>query len=221
MDLALVVVQEHSEHLNLVAFTLATVRRLASSSRYKEQVAKHFLYTLMIFVKLFLASHPDQTNLPFGDKLGTVFVYKEILGCLGVLAVDAAHRKEVLENDGAAHVVMSARLHLNKPKLVKTALGCLINLAQDDGAKDHMSKSASFYFVIYTVLDQYEKKTPLIDYTLRLILNTTDNELAYQNFISGSLLQKLLVLLEQNQKNDNLLKLIKLLKIHFQQPNDN
>ena len=76
-----------------------------------------------------------------------------------------------------------------------------------------MSKSANFYFVIYTVLEQYEKKTPLIEYTLRLILNTADNELAYQNFISGTLLPKLLTLIEQNQKNESLLKLLKLLRI--------
>ena len=46
--------------------------------------------------------------------------------------------------------------------------------------------------------------TPLIDYTLRLILNTSDQKISYQNYISGSILLKLLTFLHKNQKNPNI-----------------
>jgi hypothetical protein len=32
--------------------------------------------------------------------LGIAFIYKEILGCLGVLASDEKHRKEIVDNNG-------------------------------------------------------------------------------------------------------------------------
>ena len=63
-------------------------------------------------------------------KMGIAFIYKEIIGCLGVLAVEEKHRQEIVDNNqGLSLVVTAAKLNLNKPKIVKTTLGCLINLA--------------------------------------------------------------------------------------------
>ena len=64
---------------------------------------------------------------------------------------------------------------MNKPKIVKTALGCLINLASTNENKEVIAKDASYYQLVYTVLDTYDQMTPLVDYTLRLILNTSDH----------------------------------------------
>ena len=47
--------------------------------------------------------------------------------------------------------------------------------------------------------------TPLIDYTLRLILNTCDHKTAYYNYISGSLFNKLISYFDKYQKNANIL----------------
>lgn len=86
----------------------------------------------MTFIKLFIESQinsNEENSTSFYDKLGFAFIYKEILGCLGVLAVDEGHRKEIAENEGIPLVIQSALLNINKPKIIKTALGCLINLA--------------------------------------------------------------------------------------------
>lgn len=68
-------------------------------------------------------------SLDYKSRLVIIFINKEILGTLGVLAVEDIHRKEIFENDGVANVILSAKYNLNKPKIIKTALGCLINLA--------------------------------------------------------------------------------------------
>ena len=92
-------------------------------------------------------------KLEYHYKLGVAFIHKEILGCLGVLAVEETHRKEITENDGLQLIIMSAKLNINKPKIIKTALGCLINMASTEDNKDLISKDASFYQLIYSVLD--------------------------------------------------------------------
>jgi hypothetical protein len=52
-------------------------------------------------------------------------------------------------------VILSAKLNINKPKIVKTALGCLINLASSSENKEMIAKDASYYQLIYSVLDMY------------------------------------------------------------------
>lgn len=53
IDSALKIVQEHSNNINLIAFSLAIIRRLASNPKFKEDIAKNFLYTIMTFVRIF------------------------------------------------------------------------------------------------------------------------------------------------------------------------
>ena len=36
-------------------------------------------------------------------------------------------------------------ININKPKIIKTGLGCLINLATTEGNKEALAKDASFY----------------------------------------------------------------------------
>mmetsp|Transcript_19514 Transcript_19514/g.18638 ORF Transcript_19514/g.18638 Transcript_19514/m.18638 type:complete len:138 (-) Transcript_19514:640-1053(-) len=131
IDFTLKILQEHSQNINLVAFSLAVIRRIASNSKYKDEVAKNFLYTLMTFVKIFTETQQNKQdeNLNHYDRLGVAFIHKEILGCLGVLAANENHRKEIVSSNGIYFVIVSAKINVNKPKIIKTALGCLINLA--------------------------------------------------------------------------------------------
>ena len=41
--------------------------------------------------------------------------------------------------------MMSAKLNVNKPKIVKTALGCLINLAATQESKEALVKEPLYY----------------------------------------------------------------------------
>lgn len=130
--------------------------------------------------------------------MGIAFIYKEILGCLGVLAAEEKHRKEIVENNGIIQIILSAKLNINKPKIVKTALGCLINLASSNENRELIAKDASYYQLIYSVLDSFANMTPLVDYTLRLILNTLDHKVSHQNYISGSMFKKLIYFLDKH-----------------------
>ena len=147
LDVALKTIQEHSGNMVMVAFCLAIIRRLSSNQNHKDEVAKNFLYTLMSFVEIFLdaqSSNQQQDLSPY-DKLGISFIHKEILGSLGVLAANETHRKEISQNNGSFFVIHSAKLNINKPKLIKTALGCLINLSQNGENKESLGKDAAFY----------------------------------------------------------------------------
>lgn len=62
-----------------------------------------------------------------------------------MLAVEENHKKEITDNEGIQLVILSAKLNINKPKIIKTALGCLINLASSNENKEVISKDASFY----------------------------------------------------------------------------
>ena len=64
---------------------------------------------------------------------------------MGALAVDEIHRNEIVKNNGIYQVILSAKLNINKPKIIKTAIGCLINLAQSYENKDVMAKEANYY----------------------------------------------------------------------------
>lgn len=48
---------------------------------------------------------------------------------------------------------MSAKLNINKPKIIKTALGCLINLASGSDNKELIAKDATYYQLLYSVLN--------------------------------------------------------------------
>jgi hypothetical protein len=76
--------------------------------------------------------------MTYYQKLAISFLYKEMLGSLGVIASHGklvkliqleGHRKEIVNNDGLHLVIECSKLNINKPKILKTALGCLINLA--------------------------------------------------------------------------------------------
>ena len=56
IDMALVIIHRHSNNINLIAFTIAIIRRLGQNSKYKDLIAKNFLYTLITFLKLFYES---------------------------------------------------------------------------------------------------------------------------------------------------------------------
>jgi hypothetical protein len=156
-NMALYIIQELSHNINLTAFSLAIVRRLATNPDYKDHMAKSFLHTLLTFVKLFYQtqSKEEDQDLEHHHKLGIAFIYKEILGSLGVLAANQQHREEISQNEGIYYTIMSIRLNLNKPKIIKTGLGVLINLSVMQENKELISTDATYYQLIYQILDTY------------------------------------------------------------------
>lgn len=65
-----------------------------------------------------------------------------------------------------------------------------MNLAAEAGS-EMIGREPCFYQIIYSVLDSPNEK-PLLEYILRLILNTAQtNMTAVQNYLSGTLISKL------------------------------
>lgn len=91
---------------------------------------------------------------------------------------------------------MSAKLNLNKPKVLKTALGCLINLSTMNESKEGLGMDPTYYQVIYTVIEEYSNVPLMLDYALRLILNSCDQRVAFQNYLSGRIISKVLRFLD-------------------------
>lgn len=73
------------------------------------------------------------------------FIYKELLGCIGVLASESKNRDVILNNKGIQLVVYCGKLNINKPKIVKTALGCLTNLSTSNESKAILATEPAFY----------------------------------------------------------------------------
>lgn len=64
---------------------------------------------------------------------------------------------------------MSIRLNLNKPKIIKTGLGVLINLSVEESNKEILATDPTFYQLLYQVLDTYLNQKLLMDYAIKLI----------------------------------------------------
>jgi len=94
VNTALKIIDHHSNNVNLISFTLAIVRRLASYQKYRDLIATNFLFTLITFVQIFYETQSKKADaeLSYSHRMGISFIYKEILGCLGVLAAEERHR---------------------------------------------------------------------------------------------------------------------------------
>jgi hypothetical protein len=61
--------------------------------------------------------------------LKTHSLLKVAIACIGAFAAIKDHRDALKETEIVTDVLLSARSHLTHAKLIKTALGCLINLS--------------------------------------------------------------------------------------------
>ena len=118
-----------------------------------------YLLTLATIIEM-NADNPPMDN-------HSTFLLKECIATLGVLASDPANR-EALASNTVSHVLAIAKANMGHAKLLKTSLGCLINIASTQS----LARDPNFYQILYTVLDQYCESKPMIDYILRLILNS-------------------------------------------------
>jgi hypothetical protein len=142
--------------VKLTAFTMAIIRRLAQNRKFQDQVAESFLFTFMGFVKNFYDIQSQAEELTLHLKLQMAFLQKEIFGTLGVLAAKEVHREQIEKDRGVYYVLVSVLLNLDKPKVVKTGLGVLINLSLSSESKELMATTPQFYQVLYQVLASYQ-----------------------------------------------------------------
>lgn len=80
------------------------------------------------------------------------------------------------------------------PKLIKTSIGCLTNLSVILDIRNNLSKEKDFYVLIFFVIENYDYSVSLLEYTLKMILNTSSNELCFQNYSAPKFVLKLIFL---------------------------
>ena len=112
------------------------------------------------------------------------------MASLGMLASSQEHREALLTQDIITNVLKAARAHIGNAKLLKTALGCLINLTAGKESQETLTKDPSFYQILYTVIEE-KKYRALIEYMLRLVCNTLHINTSLLNYQSGALIAKL------------------------------
>ena len=62
------------------------------------------------------------------------------MASLGMLASSQEHREALLTQDIITNVLKAARAHIGNAKLLKTALGCLINLTAGKESQETLTK---------------------------------------------------------------------------------
>lgn len=77
-------------------------------------------------------------------------------------------------------------------KLVKTSIGCLTNFSVLDISREELSKEKDFYVIIYNVLESYDYSVSLLEYCLKMIMNTSRNNLCFKNYSSPKFILKLI-----------------------------
>lgn len=101
---------------------------------------------------------------------------KEISGTLGSIATipEVAYRIE--HSAGVEILTDVAERYIEHPKLVKTCIGTLVNLSMHDSILERMSNNLKFYEMLKAVLNTYCSSWFMMEYTLRLLVNSLKNK---------------------------------------------
>jgi hypothetical protein len=96
----------------------------------------------------------------------------------------------------------------NELKVIKICTGSLTNLMVDDTFRDQMAKEKDFYVLIHNVIDKYDYSLGILEYSLKLVINSCGNSLAFKNYSSPRFLLKMIFLLFIYQTNWQIIQLI-------------
>ena len=180
-DIVFTIMSEHSDCFELVSLLISLLRKLMSKSKAaKDKLAEMYLLTFAAIVE----THTDKEKqikcegivIPPNLDPVKAFLLKETIATMGELAAEPEHREALIAGaDVVFDVLQAARQNFAHPKLMKTALGCLINFsAENPGGAGHngadlLSREPCFYQVIYSILDDSDSKPLMLEYVLRLI----------------------------------------------------
>ena len=100
------------------------------------------------------------------------------------------------------------------PKIVKTTIGTLINLSNNEPIRESLCEMAPYITAIFELFALYQGSAPIIDYLLKLIVNTTKNSDIVFAFSTEEFFVYLLLFLETYIENEEIIFYsLKLLRI--------
>mmetsp|Transcript_57429 Transcript_57429/g.65514 ORF Transcript_57429/g.65514 Transcript_57429/m.65514 type:complete len:659 (-) Transcript_57429:153-2129(-) len=188
LKLAVSSINAYAKRKLLIAYIIGIIRRLSGNANHRETIASEILHTLL---------HLSD----YLGKLNADLAIKELNATIGALASEKSHCLEIGKNGGVEIVVNSALKYFKDPKIIKTSLGSLINLSSQEENRKIISRTKTFYLLIYYTIEEHKKSAPIADYALKVILNTADDDVCLHNYISGGLYMKLLEFLEVYARN--------------------
>jgi hypothetical protein len=195
------------EYMRCLSIDIAILRRFASSTLYRAKTVGAYMKHLMRIPKFY---EYEITNN--SEKFS--FLFKEIAALLGVMCLEKSTCEELLKNDFIPYLIKISLLYFDSQKLIKTTLGCLTNINAYEFSRDYLCKEKEFYVLLFNVLDKYDYLNLIIDYALKMILNTSQNEIFYKNYISSKFYQKMFYLLVLYSNDDFIsTSLIKIFRI--------
>ena len=96
--------------------------------------------------------------------------------------------EELIQNKFIPLLLKISLIYFDSQKLIKTTLGCLTNMNAYgkfthnksiliclEFSREYLCKEKDFYILLYNVLDKYDYLNLIIDYALKMILNTSQN----------------------------------------------
>jgi len=129
--------------------------------------------------------------------------------------LDKVTCEELVKNNFIPYLIRVSLLYFDSQKLIKTTLGCLTNINAYEVSREFLCKEKDYYVLLFNVLDKYDYLNLIIDYALKMILNTSQNEIFYKNYISNKFFQKMFYLLYLYNNDDfissSLIKIFRIL----------
>lgn len=157
-------------------FIVGFLRRVVAHEEVKESLDLEMVKLLVVELK-----YSVMHKIPL--------LLKELIATLGVLAVDVAKAELICQKNGV-EILTEVALNLHdEGKVVKTAIGALVNLSihgtlYAENIADRIGHNVKFYELLRTVLSQYKDSSYMLEYTLRLVLNSLRNKNCLFHFSS-------------------------------------
>ena len=182
-----------------ITYLIGILRRLALNPAYKQdlghQVSQCFLDQLKELVK-------GSDILPL----------KELVAGLGSLCINPEIAHEVVKAAGIEILIEIVIRHIEQAKLVKTSVGALVNLSVQgnpyiEGIVDRIASNIKFYELLSILLSTYSTSSFMMEYVLKLILNSLQNNNCLFHLSEGNFMTAILGLLRFNQNEEDLFTL--------------
>jgi hypothetical protein len=179
---------------NLIIYALISILRRITDSEYIEKVSKEFLFTFLALLDFYYVSVKETLKIELNNIKSTklvkndnnlyslnldLIILKEITALLGNLMIISENVRIVF--DKSLHLVLVDNIisFIKYPKIVKICVGTLINLNTHENVRNSLGSVAAFIQCICLVLETYKNNSSIIDYLLKLILNSVKNSKFY------------------------------------------
>jgi len=200
---------QYLNYIKCLGVSVAIIRRFCMSERFRKAATDRYLKYVLKMPQVYSEQikNVQETHS---------FLLKEIAGLIGAISVDQNIIQQSLENSRVFEEILDIGLaYFDNAKLIKTVLGLFTNVTAIDKIRDSLAREKNVYILLYNVLEKYDYSNLIIDYALKLILNTCQNEMFYRNYVSLRFLERFIfifhVYLEDDQIHANMIKVFRLL----------